>query len=250
VTEATKRKLSLREVGAEMWAVYWRHWRFLVPAAAVVLLPQAIADGVLESAHVEHIRDLIDVATLGVALLTAAVNLLGQAIYAGLTAAAVVDWRAGRPLPATWTLIRSMPIGRLIGLDLVVTLGAAIGFVLLVVPALVFLTYVAASAPVLKLEHLSVRAALRRSVELVRGRARQVFVIVAGAFVVTEAAVQLIAAPFEHTGVLVAVNLLGEAVFQPIEGLAVAIVAIRLLELHGQAPGPDAMASALVAEHA
>jgi hypothetical protein len=103
---------------------------------------------------------------------------------------------------------------------------------------------------VLKLEHLSVGAALRRSVELVRGRARQVFVIVAGAFVVTETAVQLVAAPFEHTGVLVLVNLLGEAAFQPIEGLAVAIVAIRLLELHGQAPAPDAMAEALVPEHA
>lgn len=250
MTASTKDKLSPRDVAAEMWAVYRGHWRFLVPAAVVVLLPQAIADGVLEAGHVEHIRNLVDVATLGVALLTAAVNLLGQAIYAGLTAVAVVDWRAGRPLPATSALIRSLPIGRLIVLDLVVTLGAAIGFVLLVVPALVFLTYVAPSAPVLKLEHLSVGAALRRSVELVRGRARQVFVIVAGAFVVTETAVQLVAAPFEHTGVLVLVNLLGEAAFQPIEGLAVAIVAIRLLELHGQAPAPDAMAEALVPEHA
>ena len=250
MTQTAKEKLSLRAVVAEMWAVYRRHWRFLVPAAVLVLLPQAIADGVLEATHVEHIRDLIDVATIGVALLTTAVNLLGQAIYAGLTAAAVVDWRAGRPLPKTAALLRSMPIGRLIVLDLVVTLGTAIGFVLLVIPALIFLTYVAAAAPVLKLEHLGVRAALRRSIELVRGNARRVFVIVVSAFVFTEAGVQLIAAPFDHTWVLVVVNLLGEAVFQPIEGLAVAIVAIRLLELHGQAPAPDAMARALVTEHA
>jgi hypothetical protein len=248
VTGTTNGKLSPRAVAAEMWAVYRRHWRFLVPAAVVILLPQAIVDGVLEGAHVEHIRNLVDVATLGVALLTAAVNLLGQAIYAGLTAAAVVDWRAGRPLPATSDLIRSMPIGRLIVLDLVVTLGAAIGFVLLIVPGLIFLTYVSTSAPVLKLEHLTVRSALRRSVELVRGRAPQVFLIVASAFVVTESAVQLIAAPFHGTGPLVVVNLLGEAIFQPIEGLAVAIVAIRLLELHGEAAGPDAMARALVEE--
>jgi hypothetical protein len=177
------------------------------------------------------------------------VNLMGQAVYAGLTAAAVVDWRAGRPLPPTSTLIRSMPIARLIALDVVVTIGAGIGFILLIVPSLIFLTYVAASAPVLKLEHLGVRAAIRRSIGLVRGRAPRVFVIIAGTIVLTETAVQAMAAPFHGAALLSAVNLVGEAIFQPFEGLVVALVAIHLLELHGQAPAPDAMARALVADH-
>jgi hypothetical protein len=242
-------KLSLRQIASEMWRVYRRHWRFLVPAAVVILLPQSIADGILEGFHVEHIRNLVDVATIGVALLTAVVNLMGQAVYAGLTAAAVVDWRAGRPLPPTSTLIRSMPIARLIALDVVVTIGAGIGFILLIVPSLIFLTYVAASAPVLKLEHLGVRAAIRRSIGLVRGRAPRVFVIIAGTIVLTETAVQAMAAPFHGAALLSAVNLVGEAIFQPFEGLVVALVAIHLLELHGQAPAPDAMARALVADH-
>lgn len=241
-------ELGLRSVLAEMWGVYRHHWRFLVPAAMIILLPQAIADGVLEGFHVEHIRNLVDVATIGVALLTAAVNLMGQAIYSGLTAAAVVDWRAGQPLPPTGKLIRSMPIGRLILLDLAVTLGAAIGFVLLIVPALVFLTYVSAAAPVMKLEHRGVWDSMRRSVGLVRGRARKVFVIVAGTIVVTELAVQAIAAPFDGAVVLTVVNLLGEGIFQPFEGLAIAIVAVRLLILHGEAPAPSVMAKALVGE--
>lgn len=228
--------------------MYKQHWRFLVPAAVIILLPQAIADGILEGYHVDHIRNLVDVATIGVALLTAAVNLMGQAIYAGLTAAAVVDWRAGQPLPPTRTLVRSMPIGRLILLDLAVTLGAAIGFVLLIVPALVFLTYVAAAAPVMKLEHRGVRDSMRRSVGLVRGRARKVFVIVTGTIVVTELAVQAIATPFSGAVVLTVVNLLGEAIFQPFEGLVIAIVAVRLLILHGEAPAPSVMAKALVGE--
>jgi hypothetical protein len=242
-------KLSLRQIASEMWRVYRRHWRFLVPAAVVILLPQSIADGILEGFHVEHIRNLVDVATIGVALLTAVVNLMGQAVYAGLTAAAVVDWRAGRPLPPTSTLIRSMPIARLIALDVVVTIGAGIGFILLIVPSLIFLTYVAASAPLLKLEHLGVRAAIRRSIGLVRGRAPRVFVIIAGTIVLTETAVQAMAAPFHGAALLSAVNLVGEAIFQPFEGLVVALVAIHLLELHGQAPAPDAMARALVADH-
>jgi len=230
-----------------MWRVYRSHWRFLVPAAVVVLLPQSIADGVLEGFHVEHIRNLFDVATIGVALLTAMVNLIGQAVYAGLTAAAVVDWRAGQPLPPFMTLLRSMPIGRLILLDIVVTLGAAIGLVLFILPGLIFLTYVAAAAPVMKLEHLGVLDSMRRSIELVRGNAVRVFVLVAGVVVITESAVQAIAVPFHGAAVLSAVNLVGEGIFQPFEGLVVAIVAVSLLQLHGQAASPEVMARALVA---
>jgi hypothetical protein len=232
-----------------MGVVYRSHWRFLVPAAVIVLLPQAIADAVLEGFHVEHVRNLVDVATIGVALLTAVVNLMGQVVYSGLTAAAVVDWRAGQPLPPTRALVRSLPIGRLILLDVVVTLGIAFGLLLFVIPALVLLTYLAPSAPVMKLEHLGVWDAIRRSIGLVRGRARKVFVIVAGVVIVTEAAVQLIAAPFSGAIALAAANLLGEAIFQPFEGLVVALVAIHLLELHGEAPAPDVMARALVTEH-
>jgi hypothetical protein len=233
-----------------MWTVYRRHWAFLVVAAVVVLLPQTVADALLEGGfHVDHVRNLAEIATVGLALLTAAVNLMGQAVYAGLTAAAVVDWRAGRPLPPLSALLRSMPIGRLIVLDAVVTIGAAVGFVFLVVPALVFLTYVAASAPLMKLEHLGVRESIRRSIGLVRGQARRVFVIVAGTILITEFAVQAIIVPLHGTLLLVLAGLSAEAVFQPIEGLAVALVAIHLLELHGQAAAPDEMASALVGEH-
>ncbi|HEY6637461.1 MAG TPA: hypothetical protein VIZ61_07235 [Solirubrobacterales bacterium] len=251
MTAAKEGRLSARSIFSEMWLVYRRHWRFLVPAAVVILIPQAVTDGILEGFHVEHIRSLVDVATLGVAVLTAAVNLMGQVVYSGLTAAAVVDWRAGRPLPPTAVLIRTMPIGRLIVLDIVVTLAVAVGFVLLIIPGLIVLTYLAPSAPVLKLEHLTVRQAIRRSVQLVRGRARQVFVIGVGVVLLTELAVQLVALPFNDAsvGVLAGVNLIAEGIFQPIEGLALALIAIHLLELHGEAPAPDVMARALVAQH-
>jgi hypothetical protein len=249
MTPEARAQLSPREVAGEMWTVYRRHWGFLVLAAIVVLLPQTVADAFLEGGfHVDHVRSLADVATIGLALLTAAVNLMGQAVYAGLTAAAVVDWRAGQPLPPLSALLRSLPIGRLIVLDIIVTIGAAIGFVLLIVPALIFLTYVATSAPLMKLEHLGVQESISRSIGLVRGRARRVFVIVGGTILLTEAAIQLIIVPLHGTLLLVLAGLAGEAVFQPFEGLAVALVAVHLLELHGQAPAPSEMAKALVAE--
>jgi Uncharacterised protein family (UPF0259) len=242
-------KLSLREIAGEMWAVYKAHWTFLVPAAVVVLLPQSIADGITEGFHVEHLSSAADFATIGAALLLVVVNLFGQAVYAGLTAAAVVDWRAGKPLPPLSDLLRAMPLGRLIVLDLVITLLAAFGFVLLIVPGLIVLTYLAISPAVLKLEHLGVQEALVRSVRLVRGRARQVFATAIGAILFTELVVQLIVLPFSGVAVLTVVNLIAEGIFQPIEGLAIALVAIHLLELHGEAPAPDAMARALLAEN-
>ena len=248
MTDAREEQLSLHEVGVEMWAVYRRHWKFLVPAAMVVLLPQSIADAFLEDSHVEHLRSVADFATVGGALLTAAVNLFGQAVYAGLTAAAVIDWRAGQPLPPLGSLLRALPIKRLIVLDLVITMLTSIGFVALIFPGLIVLTYIAISPAVMKIEHLDVQQSLARSVELVRGRAGQVFLIAVGAIVFSEGAVQLLAAPFHGVGVLSVVNLIAEGIFQPIEGLAIALVAIHLLELHGQAPAPDAMARAIVAD--
>jgi Uncharacterised protein family (UPF0259) len=250
VTAAAEGKLSLRRIAGEMWGVYRQHWTFLVPAAVVVLLPQSVADGFLEEAHLDHLRNFADFAALGAALLVSAVNLFGQAVYAGLTAAAVVEWRAGQPLPPLSQMLRAMPLGRLVVLDFVITMLTAIGFVLLIVPGLIVLTYIAISPVILKLEHLGVQEALARSVRLVRGRARQVFVIGIGALLLTEIAVQAVAVPFDDASALVlsAVNVVAEGILQPIEGLAIALVAIHLLELHGEAPAPDVMARSLVGE--
>jgi hypothetical protein len=245
-------ELSPLGVGREMARVYRRHWTFLVPTAIVILLPQSIADAVLEGGfEVEHLRSVADFATIGGALLIVAVNLLGQAVYAGLTAAAVVDWRAGLPLPSLSALLRAMPLGRLVLLDLLVTVGISIGFVFLVVPGLVLLTYVGISPAVLKLEHLRVWPAITRSIRLVRGHARPVFVIVVGAILLSEIAVQVVTAPVEGegAGLLTVANLIAEGIFQPIEGLAIALVAIHLLELRGEAAEPTTMAHSLVGEH-
>ena len=92
-------KLSARAVAREVIAAYRTHWLFLILAALVVLLPQALADGFLDHLQVEGVRSARDVAILAAVPLTIVVNLFGQAFYAGLTAAAVIEWRAHRPRP-------------------------------------------------------------------------------------------------------------------------------------------------------
>lgn len=243
--EAEASSLSVQGVARDIAAVYRRHWKFLIPTAIVVLLPQSLVDGLLDGLNVEGIRSARDVAILAAVPITVAVNLLGQAVYAGMAAAAVVEWRANQPLPGIRILARSLPLGRLILLDLVLSVGAALGFLLLVIPGLVFLAYFSISPPLIKFEHRTVRGALRRSAQLVRGNFWRVLLIVVGITLLTEAVVAAVSAPFHGVGLVTVVDLVAEGLLAPIEGLAIVLVAFRLLEARGEMPSATSMQRAL-----
>jgi Uncharacterised protein family (UPF0259) len=240
-----ERGLSLRGVVRDVAAAYRTHWLFLIVAAIIVLLPQALADALLGSLQVEGIHSARDVAVVAAVPLTVAVNLFGQAFYAGLTAAAVVEWRAHHPLPNLQALLRTIPLGRLVLLDIVLTLGTAIGFLLLVIPGLIFLGYFSIAPTLVKIEHEDVWGSMRRSRELVRGNFWRVFATVVGTIAITEIAAALISAPFHAVEVVTLVDLLVDGLFQPIEGLVLVVVALALLELRGEAPETDALERAV-----
>ncbi len=93
----------------------------------------------------------------------------GEVFYAGLAMAAVSESMEGRPRSSVGRLLRALPLGRLIAIDLISSFGLAIGLVLLIVPGLMLFARYVLAAPLLKIEGLSVRAAFRRSRELSRG---------------------------------------------------------------------------------
>jgi Uncharacterised protein family (UPF0259) len=246
VSTGGREHLALGAIARDTATVYRAHWAFLIPAAMVVLLPQVLADAFLDGLEVEGLHSLKDFATLAAIPLTIAVNLLGQAVYAGLTAAAVIDWRAGVPLPNLSALIRALPIGGLILLDLVLTIGIAIGLILLIVPGLIIATYLAISPALMKIERRGALASMRRSAELVRGNFWRVFALVVGVILVTELIVAAITAPLHGLVASTLADLAADGVIQPIEGLAIVLVAIRLLELRGEATAPRELARALM----
>jgi hypothetical protein len=229
-------KLSGRAVAREVVASYRSHWLFLIIAAIVVLLPQALADGFLDHLQVEGVRSAEDVAILAAVPLTVAVNLFGQAFYAGLTAAAVIEWRAHRPLPNIRALLKTVPLGTLVLLDLVLTLGSAIGLLLLVIPGLIWLTWFSIAPVIVKVEHEGVFGSMRRSRELVRGNFWRVFWIVVGTIFITETIAGIASAPFHGVGVVTVVDLAAEGILQPIEGLVIVVAALKLLELRSELP--------------
>jgi Uncharacterised protein family (UPF0259) len=232
----TTGKLSARAVAREVIASYRTHWLFLIVAALVVLLPQALADGFLDHLEIEGIHSFRDVAILAAAPLTVVINLFGQAFYAGLTAAAVIEWRAHRPLPNIRALLKAVPLGTLVLLDIVLTLGTAIGLVLIVIPGVIWLTYFSIAPAIVKVEHLGVWDSMRRSRELVRGNFWRVMWIVVGTIFITEAAVTAISAPFHDAGFVALIDLAADGLLQPIEGLVIVVVALELLELRGELP--------------
>lgn len=238
-------KLSARAVVREVGAAYRTHWLFLIVAAVLVLLPQALADGFLDHLEVERVHSIRDVAILAVVPLTVVVNLFGQAFYAGLTAAAVVEWRAHRPLPNIRALLRTVPLGRLVLLDLVLTLGAAVGLVLLVIPGLIWLTWFSISPAIVKFEHEGVRGSMRRSRELVRGNFWRVLWIVVGTIFVTEVIASAVSAPFHGAGFVTLIDLAADGLLQPIEGLVIVVVALELLELRDELPEQAELARAV-----
>jgi hypothetical protein len=172
----------LRTVLAQAWAIVRARWHVLLLGAAVVFVPAGLLEAVSEDLQ-EPLADIdaIDAGTvveIVVALLALAVfAMLGDVVYAGVVAAVVVAEREGSEQPLH-EVLSHLPIARLIGADLLLGLVIAIGFLLLIVPGLVFLTWFALVAPVVKIERLRLRAAFRRSRELVRQQFWLVFGIV------------------------------------------------------------------------
>jgi len=245
VSADAKSVLSTRGVAREVAASYRSHWLFLIGAALVVLLPQALADGFLSHLEVNGIHRARDVAVLAAVPITVVVNLFGQAFYAGLAAAAVIEWRAHRPLPNMRALLKSVPLGRLVLLDLVLTLGTAVGLVLLVIPGLIWLTWFSISPAIVKIEHEGVWGSMRRSRELVRGNFWRVLWIVVGTILVTEAIASAISAPFHGVGLVTVIDLAADGLLQPIEGLVIVVAALELLELRGELPEQAELARAV-----
>ena len=224
----------VRRVLGEVWRLFRTHPRELLAAGIVVFVPLGLLDAVSGSLfeEVEDASELEIAATVAGAIGASALSLLGEVLYAGFVAALVVSERDGEPHPLP-ELVKSLPYGRLIVADLVYVLLVSLGLLLLIVPGLVFLTWFALVAPVVKLEGLGVAAALRRSRALVRQRFWSVFAIVVPLALLADS---LADAAFDGAITAIGDSLLGdwagsaaaELITAPFLGLAVVVLFFEL----------------------
>lgn len=227
-------RLRLGPITRDVVRVYASHWRLLVPLAAIVLLPQVVADAALGDFEIEHLRSPGDFARLATLAATVAINLGGEALYAGIVAAVVVHWRRGERLPGVPALARELPLGRLVAADFVVAVGTGIGFLALVVPGVVFFTYFAITPALIELRRLRLGEALAASARLVRRHFWRVLAFALAVLALPDLAAGALESPIHGVPGEIVLDIPIEAALQPFQGLATVLLALALLELSGE----------------
>jgi hypothetical protein len=127
----------------------------------------------------------------------------------------------------------------LIAADALIAVGTAVGVALLLLPGLVFATYTFIAAPLIELQQLGVRDALRESARLVKRNFWRVLAIALLFYKGTEVVANVAVLPFHGIAAEAGVHLAVESLLEPLQGAAAVILALSLLDLHGEkAPQP------------
>jgi hypothetical protein len=144
-----------------VFEIYREQAGTLLPAALLVYAVQLLAALLVPSFFV----------------LAAIVGIVVGVFYQGMVVRLVADVQDGRRDYSIGELFRSVGpvVLPLIGLAIVAGIGIAIGFVLLIIPGLILLTWWSVAAPVMVIERAGVFGSLGRSRGLVRGNGWNVF---------------------------------------------------------------------------
>jgi hypothetical protein len=169
---------------AQVAGAYRDHWRTLLIAGLIVFIPLGLIemlDHLLQEPLADADLDQLDpgllVAVSAAAVGHASAALLGEVVYAGIVAAAVMAGREGRR-PGLGRLLGHLPFKRLVAVDLLWAAVVALGFIAFLVPGFIFIAWFALVAPAVEVEGNGVIGAFRRSRELVRRRFWLVFGLV------------------------------------------------------------------------
>jgi hypothetical protein len=235
---ARSRKLSIRAVVREAATDHRSRFWLLLVAAVVVFVPigllEALTEG-LQDIDVDEADAGAIAAAVGAAVAFAVSATLGDVFYTGVVAA-IVDEERGGARHEIADLLRRLPYGRLIAIDLIFALVVAIGLVLLIVPGLIVFAWYGLAAPVVKIEGGGVRNAFRRSRELVRGSTARVMALLLPAMVLGEALAELIGNAIDsflghEAAAELAGTLTGEVLTAPIFALVAVVTTHHLIAL-------------------
>ena len=216
--------MSVGDTLGEAWQLYTRHWRHLVPLAVGFYALLGLVTLALS----------LLLGLVGVAV-AALVNLLGIYLLVGSLVEAIADVRDGRAdLTYSETIERVRPrLWPLVGAGILVTLGVALGLVLLIVPGLILATRWSMFAPLVVLERVPATASLGASNRLVQGRSWTVFGVLLLTFLLVDvfvAIVSVILSPLADWLQNYVSNVVGSGIAAPFAAAAVMVMYFRLKE--------------------
>jgi hypothetical protein len=227
-------KLDTAGAFERIFDVYGKQFLTLVGLALVVYLPIAILQGIIAASG-----------SIGLIFVTTLLAIVGWGIYTGAVVEAVADMRDGkRDFSIGQLLQRALPFAfPLIGAAIIYGLAVLVGFVLIIIPGLIFMTWFSLFAPSIVVERQGVFASMTRSHDLVRGDGWRVFgvlvvtVIIAG---IVGSIIQRIAIGIaDNAGGAIVGNLISNLITAPIGAIAVATLFFMLREAKQGAPAPQ-----------
>jgi hypothetical protein len=158
-----------------LYAQIWRTYRSWAPGLLLLGLIVFVPLGLLDAAAAEVDLDSLDLTGgIKIAALIAAVgaltttSLLGEVFFSGAVAVALTH-PEGERIPRLREIARRLRYGRLIAIDIIYVLIVVIGLLFFFVPGVLAFVFFGLSGPVVEIEDRTVRGALARSWQLVRG---------------------------------------------------------------------------------
>jgi hypothetical protein len=162
--KSSRPKLPVREILAgaarSFRADPWRIIAVAVMVSLVTELIELVATDVLDDTNVPL--------AIAVEVTSWVLSVFGAVFLSGFLCRIVYQNEHGAQRPSLWRVARSLPWSRLIRADLLVFVLVLLGVIALVIPGLIMFCLFALVGPVIEIENRPVRAALRRSAQLVR----------------------------------------------------------------------------------
>jgi hypothetical protein len=165
---------GIRKLGSiyrRIGRTYWSWAPSLLILAAAVFLPLGLLDSISAELNVDSV-DLdsgIKIAALvGALVALTTTSLIGEVFYSGAISIFLTHPEHERP-PSILEIARRIDYRRLIAVDLAYVAIVAVGLLLLFAPGVLAFVWLGLAGPVVEIEKLGVRGALRRSCSLVRG---------------------------------------------------------------------------------
>jgi ABC-type multidrug transport system fused ATPase/permease subunit len=226
------RSISTWTVVDRILDLYRRNAGLLLPAAAVLYAVQFLIALILP---------------LALALVVTILFWVLAILYQGFVVELVdADQRNLRRTPEQLVKAVTPVLGTLMAISILFALGLLIGFVLLIIPGLILMTFWAVTVPVAVLEHRGIMESFRRSQQLVSGNAWNVFGVILVVFlgaIVISFLVGLLAAGLGHVGrdlVQWAVNV----AIAPVVALSATVLYFELRRAHADFGAPDPVTTA------
>ncbi len=228
-------RIRVGNVINETFAVYSQNFAPLVLSALVVFLIVGVVTGLLQRGGGVF---------LGV--LAAAIQLAAHALYTGFVVELVRDVRDGRRDLAVGDLFSAATpaIVPLIVFGILYGIGVAIGFILIIIPGLILLTFWSVGAPAIVVEHVGPIQAFGRSWRLVRGDAWAVFGVLVVVFLIVVVASVILGAigAAIGTGGIIVAAIIASVFTAPISAIASSVLFFDLGGGTGAATGPGTVA--------